>query len=420
MGDARARGTGLTGRSVWILCQNAGSPRHGMNFRPYNVARELAARGADVTVVSGSTSHEFYAPPATTGRYTFEDVDGIRYVWIRTPRYGESRSLGRMYAWASYLAGLPGLPRLGLPRPDTIIVSSPPPFTVVPAAGLARKYGARLVFEVRDIWPLTLVDIGSISPRHPLIRVTQWVEDFAYRRADAVVSVLPAAEPHMRARGLQEGKFHYVPNGLRLAETGPRRPGGCVRAALRDRSFIVGYTGKLGSSNGMETFVDAAGLLQDRRDIGFAVIGTGAEREELKSRATRLGLDNIVFLPPVSKERVPDILAELDVCYLGFRDEPLYRFGVSPTKLFDYMAAAKPIIMGLRAGNDPVGEAGCGITVPPEDPGALAQAVRALSETGPDGRARMGAAGRAYLIANHDWAVLGDRYAVIVGLVERT
>jgi glycosyltransferase involved in cell wall biosynthesis len=403
-------------RAVWIICQHAGSPRHGMNFRPYNVARELAARGVDVTVVSGSTSHEYYAPPVTTGRYTFEDVDGLRYLWIRTPPYEESRSAGRAFAWAAYLRGLYGLGRLGLPAPDAIAVSSPPPYPIVPAARLARRYGARLVFEVRDIWPLSLVELGHISTRHPFIRMTQWVEDYAYARADVVVSALPAAEPHMRSRGLANGMFRYIPNGVRVAEVREGKPAGIVRAALPGRRFIIGYLGKVGIAYGLDTLVGAASLLAARADIGIAVIGDGTYRAELEAAARRENLGNIAFVPPVPKDRVPDVLAELDACYLGLKDEPVFRFGVSPTKLFDYMLAAKPVIMGIRAGNDPVAEAGCGITVPPEDPGALAEAVKRLADAGPAELERMGRSGRAYVEREHDWSALGDRYFEALGL----
>jgi glycosyltransferase involved in cell wall biosynthesis len=178
----------------------------------------------------------------------------------------------------------------------------------------------------------------------------------------------------------------------------------------------VGYTGKVGISNGLATLVDAASLLHERADIGLAIIGSGTYRDELAARAKLEGLDNIVFIPPVPKERIPHVLSELDVCYLGLRNKPVFQFGISPTKLFDYMAASKPVIMGIRAGNDPVREAGCGLTISPEDPAALATAVRTLADLPEGDLAHMGAAGRAFLESNHDWSVLGKRYVEILGL----
>ncbi len=266
-------------KSVWIVCQHAGSPRHGMNYRPYHLARELTALGVDVTVISGSTSHEYYAPPVTNGRYTLEDVDGLRYVWIRTPGYGESRSLGRVKAWAAYLAGLYGIGRVGLPRPDAIIVSSPPPYPIVPAARLARRYGSKLVFEVRDLWPLSLVELGGASPRHPFVMLTQWVEDFAYRRSGLVVCVVAGALEYMRSRGLDPGKFLHIPNGVSVANMPPSAT--TTRRAFPDRRFIVGYAGKVGIAYGMEALLEAARLLKLRPDIGIAVCGAGKGARKL-------------------------------------------------------------------------------------------------------------------------------------------
>ncbi|HPE37192.1 MAG TPA: glycosyltransferase family 4 protein, partial [Spirochaetales bacterium] len=385
-----------------------GSPRHGMNYRPYHLARELTALGVDVTVISGSTSHEYYAPPVTNGRYTLEDVDGLRYVWIRTPGYGESRSLGRVKAWAAYLAGLYGIGRVGLPRPDAIIVSSPPPYPIVPAARLARRYGSKLVFEVRDLWPLSLVELGGASPRHPFVMLTQWVEDFAYRRSGLVVCVVAGALEYMRSRGLDPGKFLHIPNGVSVANMPPSAT--TTRRAFPDRRFIVGYAGKVGIAYGMEALLEAARLLKRRPDIGIAVVGAGTYRDELAARADESGLDNIRFLPPVPKAQVPDVLAGFDACYLGLRPEPLFRYGVSPTKLFDYMAAAKPIVWAIDSGNNPVEEAACGVGAKAGDPASIARAIERLADEPALERKAMGERGRRYLEERHDWAVLGQRY----------
>jgi len=390
-----------------------------MNYRPYYLGKALRDQGLDVTVISGSTSHEFYAPPETTGRYTIEDVDGLRYVWIRTPRYGESRSLGRMRAWLRYLLALPGTARLGLPAPAAIVVSSPPPYPFLVAARLARRFRSRLVFEERDLWPLSLVEVGGISPRHPFIRLTQLVEDYALARADLVVSVLPAAGGHFASRGLKDGKLLMVPNGAELPppERLDPRPAAVVRQSLPGRSFIVGYAGKLGASNAMDAFIEAAGALSARTELGFAVLGEGAEEARLRELARRSGAtDNLVFLPRVAKDEVGSYLAAFDACWVGVKDSPLYAHGISLTKLFDYMIAARPIILSSGAGNDPVAEAGCGLTVAPEDPQALAAAIERMAGLSREERDAMGRAGRAYFSANHDWRILGKKYAEALGV----
>lgn len=408
---------------VWIICQHAGAPRYGMNYRPYNLGRELSAQGIDVTIIGSPFSHQFFASPELgAGNYTMEEIDGMRYCWVRTADYPESQSLARVRAWWDFAWRLLPLARraagLGIPAPDTILVSSPPPYAILPAARLAKKFGARLVFEARDLWPLSLIGLGGHSPRHPFIAFTQWVENFACRRADAVVSVPPAAEPYLREHGLDAGKFHHIPNGINLDRESlesAEHASDLVRKALPDRRFIVGYTGTVGLANALSHFVEAADLLRGRAEIGFAIIGDGADIPRLKRLAADKKLDNIAFVPAVPKTRIPSILADLDACFLSLKHEAVFRHGVSPTKLFDYLLAAKPVIMAVDAGNDIVGSAGCGITVRPEDPGAIAEAVIALAEMRLEKRQAMGLAGKAYVIKNHEWSELGKRYAKILG-----
>jgi glycosyltransferase involved in cell wall biosynthesis len=396
-----------------------------MNFRPYHIARQLKNHGVDVTVVSASTSHEFYSPPVTTGRYTMENVDGIRYIWIKTPIYRASRSIGRVFAWFSYMAGLWRLPHLKLKKPDIIIISSPPPYPFWPANSLARRYSSALVLDVRDLWPLSLVELGGSSRLHPLVLLTQLLEDWAYKRSDIVVSVLPAAKEYMQSHGLAADKFRYIPNGVDIRSQALPDPASAASHKSVDRPFpgrrfLVGYVGKVGGTYGLDSLVSAAALLENRKDIGIVVIGSGSSRTELINRAAEMVLNNIMFIPAIPKSDVQAMLASFDVCYLGLRNQALFRYGVSPTKLFDYMAASRPIIMAIAAGNDPVREAGCGISVAPGNPAALAEAICSLADTDVKDLEIMGKAGRLYLETNHDWMILGRHYmAALVAAIRR-
>jgi glycosyltransferase involved in cell wall biosynthesis len=293
-------------------------------------------------------------------------------------------------------------------------VSSPSPFPVPVAARWARRFGARLVFEVRDIWPLTLQELAGLSPRHPLAVVMQRLEDYAYRVSDGVVSVLPAADRHMVGRGMDPAKFHYLPNGIDLddARTPGAAPAG-VREAIRSDAFTVGFVGTLGRANVLETLIDAARML-DPRAFQFVVVGHGPEHERLQARAA--GAPNVLFAGPVAKDGVPATIELFDACYVGYRRSPLYRFGVSPNKLYDYMAAGRPVLFAADAANQPVEEADCGRTVPPEDPAALAEAIRSLAACTPGERVRLGANGRAYVERHHSYGRLaGELAEILVG-----
>lgn len=398
--------------TIWMINQYAGSPWHGMEYRHYHLARALAERGHRVVVVSGSHSHLFTRPPRVSRPFTHQVIDGVTYCWVAVPRYGPAISVGRVLNMVAFAAALEALPTSRLPRPGAILVSSPSLFPVPIAARWARRFGARLVFEVRDIWPLTLQELGGLSSRHPLIAAMQRLEDYGYRTADSVVSVLPGSRPHMVARGMDPAKFHYLPNGIDL--DGARRSGdapAAIRDAVGPGAFTVGFVGTLGRANVLETLIDAARLV-DPEEVRVVVVGHGPERSQLMERAA--GARNVAFVGPIPKGDVPAALQLFDACYVGYRRSPLYRFGVSPNKLYDYMAAGRPVLFAADAANQPVQEADCGLTVAPEDPAALAGAISSLATASEAERARLGANARAYVERHHEYGRLAGELAEIL------
>jgi glycosyltransferase involved in cell wall biosynthesis len=383
-----------------------------MEYRHYQLARALAGQGHRVVLISGSRSHLFTQPPEVSRPFTLEEIDGVTYCWVAVPRYRGAISLGRVLNMAAFALRLERLPAHKLPRPDAILVSSPSLFPIRVAARWARRFGARLAFEVRDLWPLTLQELGGLSSRHPLVMLMQHLEDYAYRVADEVVSVLPAADGHMVAHGMVPAKFHYVPNGIDLGT--PRANGGApsaVRDAVAPGTFTVGFVGTLGTANVLETLIDAARLLGPE-EVKVVIVGHGPERDQLVARAA--DVPNVTFTGPIPKREVGSAIELFDACYVGYRRSSLYRFGVSPNKLYEYMAVGRPILFAADAANQPVAEADCGRTLAPEDPEALAAAIRSLAAATPAERERLGANARAYVARRHDYERLGAQLADIL------
>jgi glycosyltransferase involved in cell wall biosynthesis len=215
----------------------------------------------------------------------------------------------------------------------------------------------------------------------------------------------------MVSRGMDPAKFHYLPNGIELDGRGDGAPPDIVRAAIRPGAFTVGFVGTLGRANVLETLIDAARLLEPD-GVEVVVVGHGPEREQLVARAG--GASNIAFVGPIAKEAVAPALGLFDACYVGYRRSSLYRFGVSPNKLYDYMAAGRPVLFAADAANQPVREADCGRTIAPEDPQALADAIRSLAAAPPYERERLGANARTYVAEHHDYARLADRLAEVL------
>lgn len=402
---------------VLYINHYAGSVRHGMEFRPFYMAREWQRLGHEVSMVAATYSHLRQVNPEPAKAFSEEDVDGVRYFWIKTPAY-DGNGPGRIVNMMRFVGGLYAHRRelIERTRPDVVIASSTYPLDIFPAASIARRAGARLIFEVHDLWPLSPMELGGMSRYHPFIMVMQRGEDYAVKHADVVVSMLPKADEHLRSRGMAPSKFVYVPNGAVLEEwnlDGPALPAeheALLARYRREGRFAVIYAGAHGLLNNLGIVLDAARELRDAR-VSFCLVGQGPEREPLQRRAAELGLANVDFLPSIPKASVPLLLDRADALFLGFAPQPLFRFGVSPNKLMDYMLAAKPVVAAMRAGNDPVTEGAFGITVSPEDPHALAEAVRTLAALPASERRAMGERGRRTGEEQYAYGPLARRFA---------
>jgi len=398
---------------IIFLAHFAGSPKHGMVYGHYHLAREWVRMEHEVTIVAASFAHTRFKQPGASGTVSEEMIDGIRYLWVNCPEYTPSGQVGRVRNILTFVARtLWG--RLPVTDADLVISSSHYPFAIFPARKLAKKYGARLVFEVRDIWPLTLIELGGASPGHPFIRFMQWSEDYAYRMADKVVSVLPKADKHMLAHGMNADKFIYIPNGADLDRKSIEPlPDGYLKQirTLKDKGcFLLGYAGRMGLANAMHDLLDALAIMDDP-NVHAVLLGEGYELENLKEQAVRLGLEERVhFLPFVPKTQVESFLLEMDALYVGFLKQSLYRFGTSVTKMNDYMLAAKPVICAIDAEVEGVEEACAGLLCPAEDSKAIAAAIDRMRRFPAEERQRMGQAGRDWVLAHRDYRILAARF----------
>ena len=405
--------------NILLVNHYAGSPRHGMEFRPYYLAREWVRAGHRVQIVAASYSHVRNRQPDLPdgGRSALDErIDGVDYRWLPTPPYA-GNGLGRARNIWTFLRRLwRESPRLAsVVRPDVVIASSTYPMDIWVARRLARLARARLVYEVHDLWPASPVELGGMSPGHPFIRLAQKAEDDAYRDADAVISMLPCVAEHMQRHGLDLSKLRIVPNGIAPEEwaDAPASLGADFAEHLetqrRAGRTLVGYAGSHGLPNALDTLLDAAALLRGE-PCAFVLVGDGHEKARLVQRAHAERLSNVAFFAPIPKAAVPAFLRAVDIAYIGWQRRPIYRYGIAPNKLMDYMMAGCAVLHSVEAGNDPVAEAGCGLTVAPESPAAVAEGLRTLAALPASERAAMGARGRAFVLAHHTYPVLAARF----------
>ena len=403
--------------NILLINHYAGSLRHGMEYRPFYLAREWVRLGHRVRIIASAQSHIRAQAPHLDGRAQLDEtIDGVEYRWIATPAYrgnGAARVLNmfsfvaQLYAQSSKLARDFGA--------DVVIASSTYPLDIWPAHRIARLSGARLLFELHDLWPLSPMELGGYSKWHPFIMLLQAAENFACRNTDAIVSILPKVRDHLEAHGMAPHKLHIVPNGADPSEWLPGSPavpglaGARLAGLRRQGKFIVGYAGTHGIANALDTLLDAARLVGDDR-IAFVLVGGGPDKEKLQRMAGDMKLSNVHFFDPVPKDQVPALLRSFDVAYIGWQRQRLYRFGIAPNKLIDYMMAGCAILHSVDAGNDPVADAGCGLTVAPQDPAAVARGLLALFMLEPREREKLGERGRSYAMANLSYPVLGQRF----------
>ena len=413
--------------NILYLNHYAGSPALGMEYRPYYLAREWVRLGHAVTMVAAGYSHVRARQPQVNGAPLAaphrEVVDGITYRWFPAPAY-QGNGLGRIrniwaflrQVWAATAALIAEV------RPDVVIASSTYPMDIWVARRLARRAGAKLVFEVHDLWPLSPIELSGMSRRHPFIMMVQKAEDDAYRDADVVISMLPKVHDYMASRGLDLKKLTIVPNGITLDEWSGSAPplrddvAQAIAAARAAGKTVVGYAGSMGRPNALDTLLDAAKRLQGE-PLQIVMVGDGHERAHLAARVAAEGLVNVTMCPPIPKAQIPSLLAAIDIAYIGWQRVPIYRFGIAPNKLMDYLMAGCVVLHSVDAGNDPVAEAGCGLTVPPDDAAAVADGLRRLAALPADERRAMGERGRAFVLANHTYPVLARRFLSACGTV---
>jgi glycosyltransferase involved in cell wall biosynthesis len=407
--------------NILYINHYAGSPALGMEYRPYYLAREWVRAGHAVQILAADCSHvraRQPMPPAPGAAAWDESSDGVHYRWYATPRY-QGNGLGRVRNIAAFLRAVwADSARLVRHfKPDAVIASSTYPMDFWVAQRIARLAQAKLVFEVHDLWPLSPIELSGMSPLHPFALLCAWAERSAYRHADAVVSMLPKVQVHMAERGLDLQRLHIVPNGISLDEwqREPEPLRADVSAALAGARAqgltVVGYAGSMGLPNALDQLLDAAALLQRRgAALAFVLVGSGHEQARLVQRVAAEGLQRVHFLPPIAKAQIPAFLQGIDLAYIGWQRVPIYRFGIAPNKLMDYMMARAPVLHAVEAGNDPVAEAGAGLTVAPESPQAVADGLLRLAALPAAERRAMGERGRAFVLAHHTYPVLAQRF----------
>ena len=393
---------------VWIINHFAVPPGESGGTRHFSLARELQKHGFSPTIIAAASHYQTGKPrPLPEGVNAHpQTIQGVNFLWLRARVLGKT-SLRRLLAMFSFAWDiLTNQPRRHLEAPDIIFASSPDLFTAAAACFLARYLRVPFVLEVRDLWPDSLIELTNHSPFNPVILLMRLLERYVYARADRIITLLSDATPYFVSRGARAEQVVVIPNGVDAALLAA--PPAFEREA--DAPFTIVYAGAHGVPNQLDTLLSAAIALK-HAPVRFVFIGDGICKAALMARAEAENLTNVLFVPPVAKSEIAAKLAKADAFHLEFKDAALYRFGVSPNKLYDYLLAARPVLYGANVPTNPVALAEAGMALPPGDSAALAAAIETLRAMPTPARAAMGERGRAYVLAHHDFTVLGKKLA---------
>ncbi len=375
--------------------------------RHHELARFLVTKGHQVTVIASKVSYltgdKTPLPPSVSPQTL--RMGGVRILRAYTYNALHKSFVHRVFAFLSFMFSS-FLIGLGVKNVDVVWGTSPPIFQGLTAWALARLKGARFLFEVRDLWPDFAIAVGVLK-NPTLIKLSLWLEGFLYRHADQLMVNSPGYVEHVKERGARS--VELVPNGADPEMFKPFDNGIKFRAAHKLKNkFVVLYAGAHGMSNDLEVVLECASLLEHNPAIQFVLLGDGKEKANLQARAAELELKNVLFLPPVPKSGMAEALAGTDACLAILK--PLDEYKTTyPNKVFDYMAAGRPVVLAIEGViREVVEEADCGVFPRPGDARDLANAIQFL-ESDRDHAVALGIHGRQYLEAHFSREKLAEK-----------
>jgi glycosyltransferase involved in cell wall biosynthesis len=395
--------------TIWCISKYNAPPHYGVGARLYYLAREFSRLGQEVVLISSDANH-LAAYPRTGQRYNFEEVDGLLHLWIKTLKYERSASLKRFLSWFDFEQKLFRMDRSQLPPPDVVITSSVSLLTVIYGLYLRRLYGSKVIFEIRDIYPLTLTEEFGVSRWHPLVLFLGLVEKIGYRKADLIVGTMPNLKEHVQERIGRKKEVFYSPLGINEQWFNVEGEGKWeeVDEFFPPNKFVVGYAGSMGISNALDPFIEVIKDLAGEETLYFILVGGGDLKEQYRRELS--GCSNVTIGPLLDQKAIPNFLRKCDLLYLAVHDSEVWRFGQSMNKLIDYMMAAKPVVASYSGYQSMLNEAGAGVFVPTGDKNAIIEAIKNYRNMDPQEREAVGRKGRQWVLDNHSYVKLGLQY----------
>ena len=398
-------------KTIWIINQYASH----LVTRHEELAKSFASHGYNVAIVTSSFHHGkreyLYDDPIV-----FSELSkNVTYVYLHSGPSYQNNGVGRIINMLDFCR-LVGKHKKSisnkLGKPGYIIASSAPPFVWEAGYRVAKKYHAKFIAEFRDIWPMSLVDVQGVSPKHPLVRVLERIEKRAYKRADAVVSTMPYAWKHViEVSKVPREKVYWMANGINVKEAeedllSEKKLPEDLNDYLSKHWCCV-YVGSIVKSECLEYILNGFNKVKDK-EIYFAIVGDGHEKERIRSKAEELQLTNLRFFSAIDKHLIPKTLNLAGAVVAAHEELPIYQYGLSMNKLNDYLASGKPTIFACEVPNI-VKEAGH-FSIPMDNAQELADTIEKVKQLSEDELKSLRESAISIIRKDYDYPEIGKKY----------
>lgn len=395
---------------IWYISKYATPQKYFFGTRHFYLAEQWTKAGNEVCIFTSNSSHLTDKLPVFQGSYFYEEINKIKTYWLNTFKVGKgsSSSLKRILSWFHFEWRFFWLNKKKLNKPDVIIVSSLSLLTVINGYIFSKKYKCKFVFEVRDIWPLSLMELGGYSHKNILIRFLSLIEKLGYNKADVIVGTMPNLVEHVENRIGKTTKCFTIPQGYCSSFYANQDvlELDYIDKYIPKNKFIIAYAGTINHNNPIDVLIDSAVLLKDEA-IAFLIVGEGNKKEELIAKSKEL--PNVIFAPSVPKSKVNHLLGFTDVCFDSFSSD-LAKYGLSRNKWIDYMYASKPVICSYSGFQSMINESDSGSFVEFNNSELLAIEILKYANMDSEELKAKGKRAHEYIIKNRSFETLASNY----------
>ena len=397
-------------KTIWYISKYVQIPnKDSSGGRGWLLMKEFSKRGYETVIITSNSQHF-----NINKNFDFNIInlsnDGIKFIILKTLNYVKSKSIRRVFSWLNFEWSLFFLNKKKLNKPDVIIVSSLSLLTILNGVFLRRKYNCKLVFEIRDIWPLTLVELGNFSKNNLIVMILKMIEKWGYKKSDFIVGTMPNLSEHVKEVLGYSKKVYCIPMGIDINSYNNNQKVNkdYVNKFLNTGCFNIIYAGNIGIANALETFFKTAHEFKEDHRFKFIIIGDGDLKNLYIKKYSYL--KNLIFAPKVKKNQVHSVLSYASVLYFAVSKSKIYDYGISLNKLIDYMISKKPLIASYSGYPSMINEAGSGFFIPAEDVQSLVNKIKELFFMSESERKTLGLKGHEWLLKNRKYEILADNY----------